>query len=67
MNQIKNFSIETFSTIIELSTDTLKGEIKRLATQNIKFEDSVNSVWKSVFGTLVQPGFWCNKKKPTTS
>ena len=61
-NPITNFSTEHFSTIIELSTDTLKGEIKRLATQNIKFEDSVNSVWKSVFGTLVQPGFWCNKK-----
>ena len=38
------------------------GGTKRVATQNIKFEDSVNSVWKSVFGTLVQPGFWCNKK-----
>ena len=61
-NQIKNFSNEPFSTIIELSTDTLMGETKRVATQNSKFEDSVNSVWKSFFGTLVQTGFWCNKK-----
>ena len=61
-NQFRNFSVEPFSTSIELSTDTLMGETKRVATQNIKFEDSVNSVWKSVFGTLVQPGFWCNKK-----
>ena len=38
------------------------GETKRVATQNIKFAVSVNSVWKSVFGTLVQPSFWCNKK-----
>ena len=58
----KNYSIENSSTIIELSIDTLMGGTKRVATQNIKFEDSVNSVWKSVFGTLVQPGFWCNKK-----
>ena len=61
-NQFRNFSVEHFSTSIELSTDTLMGETKRVATQNIKFEDSVNSVWKSVFGTLVQPVFWCNKK-----
>ena len=28
MNQIKNFSIDSFSTIIELSIDTLMGETK---------------------------------------
>ena len=37
------------------------GETKRVATQNIKSECSVNSVWKSVFETLVQSGFWCKK------
>ena len=37
-------------------------ETKRVATQNIEFEDWVKSVCKSVFGTLVQPGFRCNKK-----
>ena len=61
-NQMKNFSNEPFSKIIELSTDTLMGETKRVPTQNSKFEVSVNSVWKSFLGTLVQPGFWCNKK-----
>ena len=61
-NQNKNFSTEPFSTTIELLTDALMGETKRVATQNSKFEDSVNSVRKSFFGTLVQPGFWCNQK-----
>ena len=61
-NQIKNFSIKPLSTITELLTDTLMRETKRVATQNIEFEGWVKSVCKSVFGTLVQPGFWCNKK-----
>ena len=65
--QIKNFSNEPFSTIIERSTDTLMGETKRVATQNSKFEDSVNSVRKSFFGTFVQPGFWCNKETDSFS
>ena len=61
-NQIKNFSNEPFSTFIELSTDTLMGETKRVAMQTIKFEDSVKSVSKSVSGTLGQSGFWCKKE-----
>ena len=64
-NQIKNFSIESCTKTVGFPTDTLMGETKRVATQNIKFEVSVNSVWKSVFGTLFQSRFWCNKK-PTT-
>ena len=35
----KNFSAESSSTIVELSTDTLIGETKPVATQNVKFED----------------------------
>ena len=61
-NQIKKFSNEPFSTIIELSTDTLRGETKQIATQNIKFEDSVKSVSKPVFGSSVPSWFWCKKK-----
>ena len=61
-NQIKNFSIKPLFTIIELLTDTLMGKPNGQLRQIIEFEDSVNSVWKSVFGTLVQPDFWCNKK-----
>ena len=61
-NQIKNFSIESCTKTVGFPTDTLMGETKRVATQNIKFEVSVNSVWKSVFGTLFQSRFWCNKK-----
>ena len=38
------------------------GETKPVATQNIKFEDSIRLVSKTVFGTLVQSGFWCKKK-----
>ena len=61
-NQIKNFSNQPLSTIIELSTDTLRGETKQIATQNIKFEDSVKSVSKPVFGSSVPSWFWCKKK-----
>ena len=55
--KIKNFSIEPSSTVAELLIDTLMREYIPVATQNIKFEDSVKLVSKSVFGTLVQSGF----------
>ena len=35
----KNFSIESSSTTVELLTDTLMGETKLVASQNIKYED----------------------------
>ena len=59
--KIKNFSIEPSSTVAELLIDTLMREYIPVATQNIKFEDSVKLVSKSVFGTLVQSGFWCKE------
>ena len=40
----------------------LMAETKTVATQNIKFEVEVKSVSKSVSGTLVQSGFWCNEE-----
>ena len=61
-NQKQNYSFESSSTIIELSTDTLMVEAKQIATQNIKFEDSVKSVSKPVFRSLVPSWFWCKKK-----
>ena len=61
IQESKNFSTESYSTTVELPTDTLLGETKLVATQNIKFEDSVKSVSKSAFGTLVPSGFWCRK------
>ena len=61
-NQKKNYSIESSTTTLELSTDLLIGETKPVATQKIKFEDSFKSVSKPVFGTLVQSGFWWMKK-----
>ena len=57
----KNSSIESYSTTVELPTDTLMGETKLVATQKIKFEDSVKLVSKSAFGTLVPSRFWCRK------
>ena len=60
--KIKNFSIEPSSTVTELLIDTLMREFIPVATQNIKFEDSsFKLVSKSVFGTLVQSGFWCEE------
>ena len=58
----KNYSIESPTKTVEISTDLLMGETKPVATQNIKFEDSIRLVSKTVFGTLVQSGFWCKKK-----
>ena len=57
----KNSSTEPSTTTVELSTDTLMGETKPVATQNMKFEDSVKSVSKSDSGTLIQSRLWCKE------
>ena len=57
--------MESSCTTVELPIDTLMGETKPVAKQNIKCEDSVMSVSKSVFGTLVQSGFWCKEHNRT--
>ena len=59
----KNLSIESSSTTVELPIDTLIWETKLVPTQNIKFDDLVESS-KSVFGTLVQSRFWWKEHNP---
>ena len=60
--ELKNLSIESSSAIVGILIDILMTEAKPVATQNIKFEDSIKYVSKTIFGALVQSGFWCKKK-----
>ena len=51
-----DFSIDNSRTIVQLSIEVLIEKVKKVGTENGKFEYQDNSLLEEIFGTLVLSG-----------